>query len=104
MKAWIAGGAGLLLVGCTTVQFGRDFEIARFDSEVRIGTTDQSGVRALLGAPVSTGISMAGGERLVEWTYYYGDGKLSKLSEAKFKLLQIRFDSAGKVESFNWSE
>ena len=104
MKALIAGVAGLLLVGCTTVQFGRDFEITRFDSAVRVGATDQNAVRALLGAPVSTGISMEDGERLVEWVYYYGDGKLSKLSEAKFKLLQVRFDAAGKVQSFNWSE
>jgi hypothetical protein len=104
MKALLAGVAGFLLVGCTTVQFGRDFEVARFDSSVRVGVTDQSAVRGLLGAPVSTGISMEGGERLVEWTYYYGDGKLSKLSEAKFKLLQVRFDAAGKVKSFNWSE
>lgn len=104
MKALTAGVAGLLLVGCTTVQFGRDFEIARFDSTVQIGATDQTDVRALLGAPVSTGITTEGGERLVEWIYYYGDGKLSKLSEAKFKLLQVRFDTSGKVKSFNWSE
>lgn len=104
MKALIAGLAGLLLVGCTTVQFGRDFEIARFDTEVRVGSTDQNGVRALLGAPVSTGIALEDGERLVEWIYYYGDGKLSNLSNAKFKLLQVRFDTAGKVKSFNWSE
>ena len=104
MKALITGLVGLLLVGCTTVQFGRDFEIARFDSEVKVGTTDQAGVRALLGAPVSTGISLENGERLVEWIYYYGDGKLSNLSEARFKLLQVRFDAAGRVRSFNWSE
>lgn len=104
MKALIAGLIGLLLVGCTTVQIGRDFEIARFDSAVRIGTTDQNEVRALLGAPVSTGIAIEDGERLVEWIYYYGDGKLSNLSHAQFKLLQVRFDTAGKVKSFNWSE
>lgn len=104
MKLFIALVAGFLLVGCTTVQIGRDFEIARFDSEVRIGLTDQAGVRSLLGAPVSTGITIEGGERLVEWTYYYGDGKLSNLSAAGFKLLQVRFDAAGKVKAFNWSE
>lgn len=104
MKGLVAGVAVFLLVGCTTVQFGHDFEIARFDSEVRIGATDQDQVRALLGAPVGTGISIEGGERLAEWTYYFGDGKLSNLSNAKFKLLQVRFDSAGRVRSFNWSE
>lgn len=104
MKLIIAVVTGLLLAGCSTVQIGHDFEIARFDSEVRIGVTDQAGVKSLLGAPVATGITIEGGARLVEWTYYYGDGKLSNLSAAGFKLLQVRFDAAGKVQSFNWSE
>ena len=68
--------AGLLLLGgCTTVQFGRDFDIGGFDADVRIGETDRT-----------------------------GDGKLGNLSAARFKLLQVRFDASGKVKTYNWSE
>ena len=66
--------------------------------------TTQDQVRAWLGAPTGTGISVdAGGERLDEWTYYSASGRLPDMAGAKVKYLQIKFDKQGIVRGFNWS-
>jgi hypothetical protein len=37
-----------------------------------------------------------------QWTYHYGRGE-NNSAKTRFKLLQIRFDQAGKLASYNWS-
>jgi outer membrane protein assembly factor BamE (lipoprotein component of BamABCDE complex) len=94
----------LLLAACGTAQIGRDFDIRSFESQVQRGATTQAQVRAWLGAPTNTGVAVnAAGERDEEWTYFFGRGSLPQMSDAKFKLLQVRFDAEGKVRSYSWS-
>jgi len=94
----------LFTAGCANIQVGREFDYGRFSSQVRNGVTDLAEVRGLLGEPMGKGLVVeADGSRYDQWTYYYGDGSLSSPKKAHFKLLQIRFDPAGKVASFNWS-
>ena len=95
----------LVMTGCSTVQFGRDFDVVAFESVAKVGETTKAQVQNLLGSPKSTGVAIeAGGEQLVEWGYFFGTGKLPGLKDAKLKSLQIRFDQAGKVRSYNWSD
>ena len=92
------------LAGCSSVQIGRDFDAATFDRQAKLGATNQTQVKALLGNPMSQGFSIEAGKRLTEWVYYFGTGKLPGLANARFKLLQIRFDAQGNIKSYNWSE
>ncbi|MEJ2509174.1 MAG: hypothetical protein P8009_06805 [Gammaproteobacteria bacterium] len=105
---WAIGSLVVLLAavstGCSTVQIGRDYDLATFQANVQRGVTTQAQVRGWLGAPTSKGVGVqSDGERYVEWTYYYGHGHLPNMSDAKLKLLQIRFDAQGVVKAFNWS-
>jgi hypothetical protein len=94
----------LLLCACSTVQLGRDFDLSAFDAKVQRGVTTQADVRAWLGAPTSTGVSVeASGDRFSERTYYDGSGHLPDMSDARLKVLQIRFDQQGVVRAYNWS-
>jgi hypothetical protein len=43
------------------------------------------------------------GARYTQWTYYYGTGNLSGPTNARVKLLQVKFDRAGVVRAYNWS-
>ena len=97
--------AGLLvLTACGTVQVGRDFNIAAFETMVQRGVTTTAQVHAKLGNPTNTGIAVdAQGERNEEWTYYFGQGSLPGMADTKFKMLQVRFDAQGKVHSYSWS-
>lgn len=96
--------SAVLLAACGSVQVGRDFDIGAFESKVQRTTTTQAQVRAWLGAPANTGIAVdARGERNEEWTYYFGQGSLPGMADAKFKMLQVRFDTQGKVLSYSWS-
>jgi hypothetical protein len=45
----------------------------------------------------------ASGQRFEEWIYYHGEGQMPRLSGAKLKILQIRFDADGIVRAYNWS-
>jgi outer membrane protein assembly factor BamE (lipoprotein component of BamABCDE complex) len=93
-----------LTAGCTTMQTGREFNYAKFAQETRPGTTDMAQVRAVLGAPMGKGLVVeADGSLYEQWTYYYGTGNLTNPEKSRFKLLQIRFNQAGTVASYNWS-
>ena len=103
-RATIAVSLAILLSACGTFQVGGDFDLAAFQSKVRRGETTQAEVQRMLGAPDGTGVSVeTGGERYTQWTYYYGSGSLSGPSNARVKLLQIKFDSSGVVRAYNWS-
>ena len=96
--------AAVALAACGTVQVGSDFDIGTFEARVQRGTTTLAQVRSWLGAPANTGIAVdARGERNEEWTYYFGHGSLPGMADAKFKMLQVRFDTEGRVLSYSWS-
>ncbi len=96
--------AAVLLTACSTVQLGRDFNTNVFEARVQRGVTTQAQVKGWLGEPVNTGIAVQADDSLnEEWTYYFAEGTLPSLSNAKFKILQIRFDTQGKVVSYSWS-
>lgn len=94
----------LAVSACTTVQVGRDFDLAAFDARVRRGVTTQGDVRGWLGAPYGVGVSVdTAGERYEEWHYYYGTVRIPGSSESRVKMLQIKFDQRGVVRGYNWS-
>ncbi len=96
--------APVLMAGCTSMQTGREFNYAKFSQETRPGTTDMAQVRAVLGPPMGKGLVVeADGSMYEQWTYYYGTGNLTSPEKSRFKLLQIRFNQAGTVASYNWS-
>jgi len=93
-----------LLGACSTVKIGREFDLSVFEQRVERGVTSQANVRGWLGAPNSTGVVVeTSGDRFEEWTYYFGEGHLSDMSDAHLKTLQIKFDASGKVRGYNWS-
>ena len=95
----------LLLAGWGSIQIGRDFNVKAFENMAKVGETTKKQVRSLLGAPKSSGISInRDGERLVEWIYFYATGKVSAMDDAGLKILQVRFEQNGKLESYNWSD
>lgn len=92
------------LTGCTSIQVGREFDVQLFDSMVKVKETTKTQVVSWLGSPKSTGISLdKDGEKSEEWMYFHGTGSLSKMENAKLKILQIRFNKNGFVISYNWS-
>jgi len=94
----------LMVSACATVQIGRDFDLAAFDSRVQRGVTTQAEVRNWLGAPTAVGMAVeSGGGRFEEWTYYHGTGRFPGMSDARVKILQIKFDQRGLVHAYNWS-
>lgn len=96
--------AVLSLLSCSTVQIGNDFTVKTFSQNVILAKTTKSEVTSWLGKPMSTGISQKeNGDRLVEWSYFYGTGKLPDMKNASIKILQVRFNQAGAVHSYNWS-
>jgi len=94
----------LLLGGCGTFQVGRDFDVGTFSARIERGVSTQAQVRGWLGEPTSMGVSMeADGTSFEQWSYYFAEGEMSDMSKAKLKLLQIKFDKSGKVNSYSWS-
>jgi len=95
----------LQLSGCSSVQVGRDFDVQIFNSSVKANVTTKNQVKSWLGEPGSTGISLdKDGEFSTEWMYFYGAGSLSNMTNAKIKILQIRFNKNGIINSYNWSD
>jgi outer membrane protein assembly factor BamE (lipoprotein component of BamABCDE complex) len=94
----------MLLSACNTVKVGRDFDVGVFAAKFEQGVTTKDAVRSWLGEPTSVGVSLAtDGTKYDEWDYYYAEGELTDMSTAKVKILQIKFDKAGTVRSYNWS-
>ena len=94
----------LLLSACASVDVGREFDLATFAARVQRGVTTQAEVRTWLGAPAGVGIAVeSGGERYEQWTYYHGEGRFPGMADARFKVLQIKFDQRGAVLAYNWS-
>lgn len=94
----------IFTAGCTTIQVGREFNYQQFASKVRPGTSDNVQVQAILGPPMGKGlVAEADGALYDQWTYYYGKGDPANTDKSRFKLLQIRFDQAGKLASYSWS-
>jgi len=92
------------LVACGTVQMGRDFDLKAFESKIERGVTTKDQVRAWLDEPVAVGVNVVtGGRRFEEWSYYYGQGRLPSMEDARIKILQIKFDEQGIVRGYNWS-
>jgi outer membrane protein assembly factor BamE (lipoprotein component of BamABCDE complex) len=93
------------LLSCATIKIGQDFDLATYQAKVKRGETTKTQIREWLGAPKSAGIDVAPNDKQYDlWTYYFGEGKLYKMSTAKFKMLQIKFDDKGIVQGYNWSE
>lgn len=93
-----------VLGACATVNIGRDFNYGDFVSRAKQGETTREQVREWLGAPAGTGMVLEpDGAKNDQWTYYSGSGKLPSGAETKFKLLQIKFSTAGKLMSYSWS-
>ena len=93
-----------LLSACSTVKVGRDFDVGVFAAKLEQGVTTQAQIRSWLGEPTSVGVSLStDGTSYDEWDYYYAEGPLADMSTAKVKILQIKFDKAGKVRGYNWS-
>ena len=94
----------IFLSGCGTVQIGRDFDVTAFESTATVGKTSKAQVQRLLGSPKSTGVMLEkSGERFDEWVYFFGTGKMPGMKDVDIKILQIRFDKAGVLRSYNWS-
>jgi outer membrane protein assembly factor BamE (lipoprotein component of BamABCDE complex) len=94
----------VLLAGCASMTVGRQFDYEQFASQVRVGSSDLAQVQATIGPPLGKGlVAEADGSLYDQWTYYYGRGDMNNPEKNRFKLLQIRFDKAGKVASYNWS-
>jgi len=92
-----------VLQGCA-VKFGHDFDPKGFHDWVKRGETTSKQVQEKLGAPTSQGMVVEGdGSSLKRYIYYYGKGKISNMNDAKFKMLEVRFDENNRVYSFNWS-
>ena len=103
-KAMLIAILAMLLMSCGTIKIGQDFNLAAYQAKVKRGETTKEQIRGWLGAPKSTGIDVAiNGKQYDLWTYYFGEGKWSKMSAAKFKMLQIKFDDSGIVQAYNWS-
>lgn len=93
------------LSACGAVQLGRDFDRNAFSAQVERGSTTKAQVQRWLGSPTGTGTYVdTSGKEFEEWTYYRGEGRLPSLTDARFKFLQIRFDTQGVVQGYSWSE
>jgi hypothetical protein len=94
----------LLASACTTVRVGREFDASAFEAKVQRGVTTQADVRGWLGEPANVGVSVdTNGERYQEWHYYHGNVRIPGATDARLRLLQIKFDQRGVVRAYNWS-
>jgi len=104
ITAWILAVAVASLSACGTVQVGQEFNLRTFQDRVERGITTQNQVRGWLGAPAGIGVEVdATGNRFEQWPYYRASGKMSDMSEAGLKILQVKFDKHGIVRAYSWS-
>jgi hypothetical protein len=104
VRAFVVVLALVAVSACSTLTVGRDFKYADFEAKAKQGVTTTAEVQEWLGAPFGVGVVLeANGERLDQWTYYYGSGKLPSGKDVNFKMLQIKFSPEGKLLSYNWS-
>lgn len=95
----------LLLGACSTVQVGRDFDLTAFTARIERGVTTRADVRAWLGAPESTGVTLGtDGQRYEEWGYFFAEGRLGDAGNARLRQLQVKFGADGTVRGYNWSQ
>jgi hypothetical protein len=100
----LAIALALLAAACTTVKVGDEFDLSTFTGKVQRGVTTQADVRAWLGAPSGTGVSIdTSGERYDEWIYYHGSVRIPGSKDSRVRVLQIKFDQRGVVRGYNWS-
>jgi hypothetical protein len=100
----MVAGVAALVAGCATAQVGRDFAYGEFAARAKQGETTRTEVEEWLGAPAGRGLVLeADGSRNDQWTYYHGSAKLPSGSDTRFKLLQVKFNAAGKLLSYTWS-
>jgi len=103
-RALVFAVLAVTLTACGVMRVGRDFDLRAFQSSVALDKSTQTQVRALLGAPASTGaVVETGGERYEQWTYYYGEARLPNGADPIFKMLQLKFDRQGILRGYNWS-
>lgn len=103
-KALITVALLALASGCATVRVGRDFDFGAFATRMKHGETTMAQVREWLGPPLGNGqVLEVDGTRHEQWTWYYGSGKLPGGEDTNFKMLQVKFDQAGRLMSYNWS-
>lgn len=95
----------LVLSACATVDLGHEFDLKTFEARVQHGVTTRDQVRDWLGDPKSTGVSVdTSGTHFEQWTYLHGKGRLPGMKDARFKILQIKFDREGRVQGYEFSE
>jgi len=98
-------GVFLLLAACGSMQVGQDFDLQQFRQQVKQGITTKSDIRNWLGSPASTGMTVeTDGKRYEKWTYYFGQGQMPQMKNARLKYLEIRFADDNRVAAYNWSE
>lgn len=103
---WLAPAllASAVAAGCSTMKIGREFDYQTFGTRVQTGETDAAQVSEWLGPPVGRGLEvLPDGTRLEVWTYYAGSGRIPSGSNVRFKMLQVKLTSAGKVAGYVWS-
>ncbi len=94
----------LALAACAPLRVGQAFDPEPFVSQVVRGKTSAQQVLAWLGPPSARGeITDADGRRFTRWLYYYGEGRLPRLADLRFRILEIHFDMDGKVAAYNWT-
>lgn len=102
---WICVALGMTGCGPVQVQVGRDINLETFKNQIQRGVTSRQNIEQWLGAPQGVGLAIeADGTIFREWTYYYGDGQMPALQNARFKLLQIKFDDQGIVRAYRFSD
>ncbi|MBI5918593.1 MAG: outer membrane protein assembly factor BamE [Nitrosomonadales bacterium] len=95
------------LAGCgaATVRIGNDFDAQSVVRQIKAGVTTKAQIRQWLGEPQGAGDALEiSGESYEQWTYFYGSGRIPNMSKPTVKTFQIKFDQAGVVRAFNWSD
>jgi outer membrane protein assembly factor BamE (lipoprotein component of BamABCDE complex) len=103
-RAALFGVSLLVIAGCKTLEVGRDFSYGEFASRAKQGVTTKAQVQEYLGPPAGVGMVLeSDGSKHDQWTYYFGSGTLPAGKDVNFKLLQIKFDTEGRLLSYTWS-